>query len=298
MRTARVMGWAAEADATLGLAGMIAGIGLRWWNEINESDEWQRWLYYTLCGCYCFNSLVALVQIIRIQLRVPEYGWKTQKIFLLMNFIINGLRAVLFGFYQNAFILKPKVLEIALFDLPSLLFFSTYTLLALFWAEVYHKALSQPADKLRPAYLIINCIVYLIQISIWVYMQASSRSIAMDMAKLFLSVLSFFAALGFLMYGGRLFLMLWYFPLDSRGRRKKLNEVGYITGICSACFLIRCIMVAISECDKDADIDVLDHPILNFIYYMLVEILPSALVLFILRKLPRKRVSHCFHTIY
>ncbi|PKU72429.1 tobamovirus multiplication protein 1 isoform X1 [Dendrobium catenatum] len=298
MRTARAISWAVEADATVGLVNAIAGKGLQWWNEINESDEWQRWLYYTLCGCYCFTSLVALVQIIRIQFRVPEYGWTTQKLFHLMNFFVNGLRALLFGFYPNVFVLKPKVLEIALFDLPSLLFFSTYTLLVLFWAEIYHQARSQPADKLRPAYIIINTIVYVIQIWIWVYIKASPRSIAGDMAKLFLSVLSFFAALGFLIYGGRLFLMLWRFPIESKGRSKKLNEVGYLTGICSTCFLIRCIMVAISECDKDADIDVLDHPILNFVYYMLVEILPSSIALFILRKLPPKRVSHHYHPIH
>lgn len=29
-------------------------------------------------------------QLIRIELRVPEYGWTTQKVFHLMNFIVNG----------------------------------------------------------------------------------------------------------------------------------------------------------------------------------------------------------------
>jgi hypothetical protein len=29
------------------------------------------------------------VQLIRIQLRVPEYGWTTQKVFHLLNFIVN-----------------------------------------------------------------------------------------------------------------------------------------------------------------------------------------------------------------
>ncbi|GJN21863.1 hypothetical protein PR202_gb09384 [Eleusine coracana subsp. coracana] len=40
--------------------------------------------------------------------------------------------------------------------------------------------------------------------------------------------------------------------------------------------------------DKEADLDVLDHPVLNFIYYLLVEILPSTLVLYILRRIPSK----------
>jgi len=30
------------------------------------------------------------IQLIRIQLRVPEIGWTTQKVFHLMNFIVNG----------------------------------------------------------------------------------------------------------------------------------------------------------------------------------------------------------------
>lgn len=30
------------------------------------------------------------IQLIRIELRVPEFGWTTQKVFHLMNFIVNG----------------------------------------------------------------------------------------------------------------------------------------------------------------------------------------------------------------
>ena len=35
------------------------------------------------------------------------------------------------------------------------------------------------------------------------------------------------AAGGFLLYGGRLFIMLRRFPIESRGRRKKLREVRF-----------------------------------------------------------------------
>ncbi|TQD69219.1 hypothetical protein C1H46_045248 [Malus baccata] len=51
-----------------------------------------------------------------------------------------------------------------LMDLPGLLFFSTYTLLVLFWAEIYHQARSLPTDKLRPAYYVINGLVYFTQV--------------------------------------------------------------------------------------------------------------------------------------
>jgi hypothetical protein len=51
-------------------------------------------------------------------------------------------------------------------------------------------------------------------------------------------------------------------------------------------------MVALSALDeKDMDLDVMTHPLLNMIYYGLAEIIPSAWVLFILRKLPPKRTQ-------
>ncbi|PWA66444.1 hypothetical protein CTI12_AA323770 [Artemisia annua] len=269
---------------------------IQWWNEIDDSKQWQDAVFYVLCAAYAFVGLIALVQLVRIQLRVPEYGWTTQKVFHLMNFVVNGLRAVEFGFYWSVFHYRPK-LNMILLDLPGLLFFSTYTLLVLFWAEIYHQARSIPADKLRPAYFIVNGAVYFLQICIWIYMKFNKSSFAIEVAELFFSVISLCAALGFIIYGGRLFVMLRRFPIESRGRQKKLHEVGFVTGICCTCFLIRCVMVAVSAFDKDADIHVLNHPILDLAYYMIVEVVPSALVLFILRKLPPRRVSDQYHPI-
>ncbi|KAI3941536.1 hypothetical protein MKW92_053592 [Papaver armeniacum] len=280
--------------------GGVGGLLLWGWrNEMEEKEnrEMEDAVFYSLCVCYALISIIALVQLIRIQMRVPEFGWTTQKVFHLMNFIVNGLRAVLFGFYHRVFLVRPKVLEMALLDLPSLLFFSTYTLLVLFWAEIYHQARSLPIDKLRPTYLTINGIVYFVQICIWFAVKLSRSSVSVEIAKLFLSAISFFAALGFLIYGGRLFYLLRRFPIESKGRRNKLNEVGFVTGICCTCFLIRCIMVMVTAFDKDVSLDVLNHPMLNLFYYLLVEIIPSALVLFILRKLPPKRVSDQYHPI-
>ncbi|XP_015886301.2 tobamovirus multiplication protein 1 isoform X1 [Ziziphus jujuba] len=273
-------------------------VGLfNWWKDIDESEEWQRGIYFTLCAAYGFVSLVALVQLLRIHLRVPEYGWTTQKVFHLMNFLVNGLRALIFGLYKNVFRIRPKAFEMVLMDLPGLLFFSTYTLLVLFWAEIYNQARSLSTNKLRPVYYVTNGLVYFIQVCIWIFIRLSRSPAAVEAAKLFFSIISFCAALGFLLYGGRLFVMLRRFPIESRGRQKKIYEVGCVTGICCTCFLVRCFVLAFSAFDEDADVNVMDHPILNLLYYMVVEILPSALVLFILRKLPPRRVSDQYHPI-
>ncbi|KAL9236319.1 hypothetical protein vseg_011005 [Gypsophila vaccaria] len=268
-----------------------------WWDDINESTRWQDFIFFGLSAAYALVSAIALVQLIRIQLRVPQYGWTTQKVFHLMNFIVNGVRAAIFGFHMFIFILRPKVLTFVLLDLPGLLFFTTYTMLVLFWAEIYYQARSLPTDRLRAWYISVNCVIYVIQALIWVYLWLNEDTFIGSMSQVFIAVVSFIAALGFLLYGGRLFFMLRRFPIESKGRRKKLHEVGSITAICFTCFLIRCFMVALSAFDADASLRVLDHPILDLIYYTLVEILPSALVLFILRKVPPKRVSGQYHPI-
>jgi len=184
-----------------------------------------------------------------------------------------------------------------LLDMPSLAFFTTYALLVLFWAEIYYQARAVSTDGLRPSFYTINAVVYVVQIALWLILWWKPVSVLVILSKMFFAGVSLFAALGFLLYGGRLFLMLQRFPVESKGRRKKLQEVGYVTTICFSCFLIRCVMMCFDAFDKAADLDVLDHPILNFIYYLLVEILPSSLVLFILRKLPPKRGITQYHPI-
>ncbi|KAI7746946.1 hypothetical protein M8C21_005919 [Ambrosia artemisiifolia] len=246
-----------------------------WWDEVNDAALLQDWIFIVLAVLYGVVSVVALVQLIRIQLRVPEYGWTTQKVFHLLNVLVNGVRCFIFVFHHDVQQLKPEIIQHVLLDVPSLAFFTTYALLVLFWAEIYYQARAVSTDGLRPTFYAINGIIYAIQ---------------------FYGV-SLFAALGFLLYGGRLFLMLKRFPVESKGRRKKLHEVGYVTTICFVCFLIRCIMMCFNAFDEAANLDMMEHPILNFIYYLLVEILPSSLVLIILRKLPSKRAVTPYHPI-
>ncbi|XP_024376630.1 tobamovirus multiplication protein 1 [Physcomitrium patens] len=276
--------------------GAVSGI-MDWWNWVDSSVLWQERIWLGLAIAYSLMSVIALVQLIRIEMRVPEYGWTTQKVFHLLNFIVNGLRASVFCFREDVQALSPEILQHVLLDLPGIVFFTTYTLLVLFWAEIYHQARSAPTDSLRPMFLIINAAIYFTQACIWIYLWFSPSALVMCVAKFFFAVVFLMAALGFLTYGGRLFLMLRRFPIESKGRRKKLREVGCVTAICFICFTIRSFIMAFSVFNKAMDLDVLYHPILNGIYYTVVEIIPSALVLFILRKLPPKRPPGQYHPI-
>ncbi|KAG6759437.1 hypothetical protein POTOM_035915 [Populus tomentosa] len=339
------------------MAGTVISFKLKeassWWHDINESPFWQDRIFHVLAALYGLVAAVALIQLIRIQLRVPEYGWTTQKVFHFLNFLVNAVRCLLFVFRRNIESIHPPILQHILLDFPSLAFFTTYALLVLFWAEIYYQARAVSTDGLRPSFFTINAVVYAIQqeseaimadfnfvgfvistiisghgyacdsfsyckpslasvlsagfplsenselvkIAMWLVLAWKTIPTVAILSKVFFAGVSLFAALGFLLYGGRLFLMLQRFPVESKGRRKKLQEVGYVTTICFSCFLVRCIMMCFNAFDKAADLDVLDHPVLNFIYYLLVEILPSSLVLFILRKLPPKRGITQYHPI-
>ncbi|XP_077247031.1 tobamovirus multiplication protein 3 [Tasmannia lanceolata] len=269
-----------------------------WWDQVNNSPIWQNRIYLTLAGLYGFVAAVALIQLIRIELRVPEYGWTTQKVFHFLNFLVNAVRSAVFAFRRSVQRIHPEIIQHILLDMPGLAFFTTYSLLILFWAEIYYQARAVSTDGLRPSFYTINAVVYTIQMALWLLLWLKPVRVVLIISKLFFAGVSLFAAIGFLVYGGRLFLMLQRFPLESKGRRKKLQEVGYVTTICFLCFLVRCVMMCVTAFDKAADLDVLNHPILNFLYYLVVEIVPSALVLFILRKLPPKRGLTQYHPIH
>ncbi|XVE74507.1 hypothetical protein DITRI_Ditri12bG0022600 [Diplodiscus trichospermus] len=251
-----------------------------WWRDINDSPLWQDRIFHILAALYGLVAAVAFVQLIRIQLRVPEYGWTTQKVFHFLNFLVNGVRALVFIFRRNVQNLHPEIVQHILLDLPSLAFFTTYALLVLFWAEIYYQARAVSTDGLRPSFFTINTVVYSIQIVMWLALWWKYSPVLVILSKMFFAGVSLFASLGFLLYGGRLFLMLQRFPVESKGRRKKLQEVGYVTTICFSCFLVRCIMMSFNAFDKAADLDVLNHPILNFIYY-LVSLVNSCVMLLI-----------------
>lgn len=264
-----------------------------WWRRIDSNPSWRAYSEYGLAAGYGAIALVAALQLVRIQMRVPEYGWTTQKVFHLLNFLVAGLRVVVFTMWAKLSQQGAPVVSAVLLDLPGLMFFSTYTLLVLFWAEIYHQACSLSTSKLRPIFVVTNAIVYFIQAGLWVFTALASgeaTEVGRVASCVFLALVSVAAAGGFMVYGGRLFLMLRRFPVESRGRTKKLREVGLVTVICATCFTLRAVIVAWSAFDKkNADLDVWRHPLLDIIYYSLVEIVPSALVLFILRRLPPRR---------
>ena len=68
--------------------------------------------------CSPSRPLNVQVQLIRIQLRVPEYGWTTQKVFHLLNCVVCSMRGAVFLFRPALDSLHPVMLKVVLLDLP------------------------------------------------------------------------------------------------------------------------------------------------------------------------------------
>ncbi|KAJ0094180.1 hypothetical protein Patl1_15800 [Pistacia atlantica] len=153
-----------------------------WWEDVNESPLWQDRIFHVLAALYGLVAAVALVQLIRIQLRVPEYGWTTQKVFHFLNFLVNGVRCLVFVFRRNVQKLQPDILQHILLDMPSLAFFTTYALLVLFWAEIYYQARAVSTDGLRPSFFTINAVVYAVQVKPFVHYFSSQQKERFELA--------------------------------------------------------------------------------------------------------------------
>ncbi|CAL5430232.1 unnamed protein product [Camellia sinensis] len=244
-----------EVVAPSAVAAYVLKGSSSWWDQIDESPLWQNRIFHVLAVLYGIVAAVAVVQLVRIQLRVPEY-----------------VRSIVFIFRRDVQKLQPEILQHILLDMPSLAFFTTYALLVLFWAEIYYQARAVSTDGLRPSFYTINAVVYVVQCKfncvVADHMVEADPTFDHSIQDVFCRCFFVCSTRVSSLWRKRLFLMLQRFPVESKGRRKKLQEVGYVTTICFSCFLVRCIMMCFNAFDKAADLDVLNHPVLNFIYYL------------------------------
>lgn len=83
-----------------------------WWKKIDQNPDWQEFSFIGLAIGYGLIALVALVQLLRIQRRVPEYGWTTQKVFHLLNAFVCALRCIVFAMRERVQNLHPLAAQV------------------------------------------------------------------------------------------------------------------------------------------------------------------------------------------
>eukprot|EP00803_Ostreobium_quekettii_P006718 evm.model.scf_2376EXC.2 EVM.evm.TU.scf_2376EXC.2 scf_2376EXC:14485-16154(-) len=257
-------------------------------------------LWYVLAACYGVLALFAAVQLVRIQIRLGQFGWTMQKVFHFFNLLVCVMRAGSLGVWNE--LEKHKLIEIVFFDLPNLAFFTSYTLLILFWAEIVHAARAKLLVPPRFVYTFINLALYCVAICLWALGTLLEQSLYSKTLTAYLQVfMSALAALGFLVYGWRLLVMLMKSPVRSLVRRKKIQEVGLITSIAVACFVTKAVLFWLSlqsafwmppheGADYKADVHMDKTALLmNFLFFALAEVLVIGSSLGILSTLPPHR---------
>lgn len=249
--------------------------------------------YRWLALAYALVALVATVQLVRIAKRVPHISFTTQKVFHAANVVTAGARAITFFMRHSLERERTRAfVKALLMDGPGLIFLSTYATLALFWAEIYHNARNESTKKPRMACYALNIGTYAAELTIWIALGVSKSPKALvnleRASSGTLALASVILALAFAVYGIKLIKMLRLFPEASVGRTKKLREIAAVTACCVSAFAARSVMLFLSARDTKYAVDIYASKTLNIAYYTSVEIVPSALVLYILRKLPPK----------
>jgi len=260
--------------------------------------------FYALAAIYSLLIVFPFIQLVRIS-RVGQPFLKptTQKTFLMLLFCTAAFRTAFFVIVplineHEAFNITDFTdpLLTILDDFGCIVFFTTFTLLILFWAEITLLARNRRtvySKRVRPLYFILIGLVWLIQICIWatilvVNKNKYDRALLDKVDNIFYSIISLFAAFGFFYFGGHLYLMLKNNPIESAGRKNKLREVLYITVICTVCFIGRSVLYIVLTFFPSLDV----NPISVAIYYFISEIFPAFIVLFVLRKLPPPKQNH------
>ena len=252
--------------------------------------------YDVLASLYGLIALTCVVQVYRIARRTPKHVgfFTTQQVFHLANLFTSTARAC--AFFGRSAIEKTHTINAIVNDGPGLVFLSTYAGLVLFWSDIYHAARGEAARtrRARTTFYAVNVVAYATELGIWSLMAFGKekwRGDALERASSgTLAFASASVALAFAFYGSKLYVMLREFPEGLTTRAKKIREIGSVTAVCVTAFAVRCVVLFLATGgEAKYAVDVYASKTMNVAYYVAVEILPSALVLYVLRKLPPKR---------
>jgi hypothetical protein len=278
--------------------------------------------FWALAGVYFLLVLFPLVQVsdsravqrsrsdrrrqlIRLHTssRMPLLMWSRQKNFLALLLFVDTGRFLYFAltpWFQQSF--NVESLDLAwiwgLDQLCTLVFMSTFASLVLFWVEIiYHAKYHERSTLLRPVFFAINVVVYVLVsalVGLMVVEKQQPKSAAqkakIDLFNLidhsFYAAVSLILAVLFVVFGVRLFSLLKSNPIRSQGRTAKLREVGSITPICATSFTLRALMRLLMALVPVYDLGLQKQWWYVLIFYVVSEVLPALLVLYVLRKMP------------
>lgn len=254
-------------------------------------------LWYIFGGFYAVLAVATLVQLIRILSRLGEFGWTMQKTFHVLNLIVCTLRAASLFSWNWVDSSKSIAWEITLFNVPNLLFFSTYTLLVLFWAEIVHAPKARRILSPRMVYGIVTFLAYVLSV-VWFVMCGieKTESVAKVLDSVTQVVLDFIGVGVFVVYGYKLLRMLRKAPVHTTMRKKKIGEVTLVTILALFCFLGKAVLEIVALVRREG-LDYENGMLFDGLYYGLTEILVIATSLGVLSGMPPKKRADSYEQL-
>jgi hypothetical protein len=175
-------------------------------------------------------------------------------------------------------------------SLPGYIFFSSYILLVLFWIILYYRSRDQDVqflNKLSKIYLLLNLVVYSIYFALLAMLFTLPTN---DVAKIvhpieacYAGGLSIAAAIGFVIYGRRVYARLNYMVVASKTRQQMCRKIGYLTIVCSIVFSLRSIIIFLSIFVLRPDMVVLNL-LSKLVFHLVCELGPTLTIIWFINK--------------
>ncbi len=184
-----------------------------------------------------------------------------------------------------------------LHTIPSLFFLTTYSLLILFWAQLYYAAWGGSYSSLRPLFYLSNAIIYIAFVSVAAYTIADPHASREDFrtSALYILGITYFICAAFMVYyGSRVAAQLRPRSRSSgttgsyTARKMVLRRVTLLCAVCATVFCLRsayCFVALYSSWSKyEGYPPSVNHDTFDAIFYVLMELIPGIFILVLTRQ--------------
>jgi len=211
-----------------------------------------------------------------------------QKGFQSLNVVICIFRAASLFAYEPLHDSSGEDVAPVVIDFTSLLFFSTYTLLVFFWADIVHLAMERksscsPLTRL----VVVNVGGYVSAALFWSLCAYDETLTAGRRASaILIAVLDLLAALAFGYYGNKLLKLLTFSSSRTAVLVNKIREVSLVTVVSVLCFLWKAGIEVVSTALEEG-LAYSENGFLDVMFYACTEVLVMGSVLALLSRMPR-----------
>ena len=249
---------------------------------------------------YFLTSAFAGFQLVRLNGRGAP--WTTQKVLHVLVVLATFVRGTFFilamrtwGWSTGDLSAAAPMMRMAFYvcdELPTMVFFTVYTAVTLFWAEMYYIASDAARvyeDTVQPVDSVVNTAAYVFLVGIWLLYATRWADYAYYVNRayaIFVSVLYACTAALLFAFGRSAAKELHQVPIELQMRRKKLREVSIMTTAIPVSMVGRA-LVLVAFADQPLPIASPFAVFLASVYFGALELLPVVLVLYYYRRMPQ-----------